>query len=305
MPVVLDPIGYAAGVTEDCTSQSLIQPTISVDLVGRRLIIFIKTQTVTINSGQCATIDWIMRNREGNAVDLAACLSGGTNTVKFRMSDGLSGSLTADSENAATATVVSSSDGHVRVDIEAADVSHAGIFLGEFALIQPDGCTIFSNRMYVSVQGGLFSDGKITGPPTAAEVRLFLRDYQQENELLDTVDFDDSEIALATYLPIQFWNEIPPFIGTYDTRNFPYRYHWLIGICAHLYSIAAEHHRRNRFPYNAGGMQIDDKGKSGEYEQKSAQMMQEFKAFAQRRKVASNLERFYGEVSSPYNSTRW
>ena len=107
MPVVLDPIGYAAGVTEDCTSQSLIQPSVSVDHFGGTQSIFIKTQTVTINSGQCATIDWIMRNREGNAVDLAACLSGGTNTVKFRMSDGLSGSLTADSENAATATVVS------------------------------------------------------------------------------------------------------------------------------------------------------------------------------------------------------
>ena len=304
MPVVLDPISYAPGVAEDCTAQSLISPNVGVDHFGGTQQIFIKTQSAVMSAGQAGTIDWVMRNPEGNPVDIAACIAGG-DVVKFRMNDGLANDQQAGSGNSVNATVVSAGDGHVRVEMDAADVKLAGIFLGEFALVTTAGAVTFSNRLYVHVQGGLFGDGgDWSGPPTIAEIRLYLRDYQQENELLDTFDFDDSEIALATYMPIQYWNEaLPPVGGSFNIRTFPYRYHWMIAICAHLYSMSAEHHRRNRLQYSAGGMQIDDKSKAGEYEQKSAQMMQEFKQFVLARKIAINLSNVYGDIGSPYYSS--
>jgi hypothetical protein len=261
----------------------------------------LKRRVLATKSGQYAFADVTLHDNDGNPVDLSHADYSST-TVKAKFKDAVT-ITSAAAIPEADCTVTTAAEGEIRCEIPAAVKNVPGIYIGEFAVLDASDRMLFSNTLWIVVDEGLFGSlNDSVGPPSMAEIRLFLRDYAQENELLDTVDFDLSEIAAAITLPVRFWNEIlPPLPHTYSSQNFPWRYHWLIAICANLFLIAGEHYRRNRLQYSAGGMQIDDKNKSSEYEQKAAQMKQEWEQFARSKKVSLNLSAGYGEIGSPYN----
>ena len=174
-------------------------------------------------------------------------------------------------------------------------MQQAGIWLIEFFVVAADESKVFVTDAYLYIER---SNKNFTGPPTVAEVRLFLRDFAQENELLDVVDFDGSEIAFAAEMCVAEWNEIPPPDGYhYSTNNFPYRRHWLVGICGYLFSIAADHYARNSMDYQAGGVSTDDKNKALLYAKKTADARTEWQGFARERKMIDSINRGgYDEV---------
>tara|TARA_B100000700_G_C14975832_1_gene823841 strand:- start:335 stop:1195 length:861 start_codon:yes stop_codon:yes gene_type:complete len=265
----------------------------------------LKRRVVAVKSGQYAFADVTLQDNDGNAVDLTDYPPGetpATGSIKAKFKDSVTITSAADIVEA-TCTIQTAASGEIRCELPASVKNTPGIYVGEFAVLDDDDRMLFSNTLWVVVDQGLFGTiNDSVGPPSLAEIRLFLRDFSQENELLDTVDFDMSEIAAAITLPVRFWNEIlPPLRKTYNTQNFPWRYHWLIAICANLFSIAAEHYRRNRLAYSAGGMQVDDKNKANDYEQKAAQMKQEWERFARSKKVSLNLNAGYGEYDSMYS----
>jgi hypothetical protein len=264
-------------------------------------VVPLKRRVLAAKSGQYAFAVVTLRDNDGNPVDLSHADYTST-TVKAKFKDAVTITSAAGIVEA-DCTVTAAATGEIRCELPAVVKNTPGIYLGEFGVLDASDRMLFSNALWVVVDEGLFGSlNDSVGPPSMAEIRLFLRDYAQENELLDTVDFDMSEIAAAITLPVRFWNEIlPPLNRTYSSQNFPWRYHWLIAICANLFSIAGEHYRRNRLQYSAGGMQIDDKNKSSEYEQKSAQMKQEWEQFARTKKVSLNISGGYGEIGSPYN----
>ena len=261
----------------------------------------LKRRVIATKSGQYAFADVTLHDNDGNPVDLSHADYSST-TVKARFKDAVT-STSAAGVSEADCTVTTAADGEIRCEIPAAVKNVPGIYVGEFAVLDSSERMLFSNTLWVVVDQGLFGSlSDSIGPPSLAEIRLFLRDFSQENELLDTVDFDMSEIAAAITLPVRQWNEVlPPLNRTYSSKDFPWRYHWLIAICANLFLTAAEHYRRNRLQYSAGGMQIDDKNKANEYEQKAAQMKQEWEQFVRTKKVSLNLSAGYSEVGSPYN----
>lgn len=175
----------------------------------------------------------------------------------------------------------------------------------------PDGSVvIFSNKLYIVIGRNLWNNRMTTtgpaGPPSIAEVRLHLRDTDpSESYLLDNLAFSDEEIAMCMYLPVQYWNEIPPPIGTHTTVSFPYRYHWLMAIAGHLFLIAAEQQRRNNLAYSAGGVQVNDQNKEPNYEQAAQRRLTEYRDFVKRKKAEINLESAYGEVGSAYRQLGW
>ncbi|NBZ97017.1 MAG: hypothetical protein EBR40_11450, partial [Proteobacteria bacterium] len=185
-----------------------------------------------------------------------------------------------------------------------------GIFYGEMALInvpaqeanQP--CVVFSNTFYVIINRSAFdsrSSNRNAGPPTMAEIRLHLRDSAPgESYLIENLMFDDAEIALAITRPIQYWNEVPPPIGIFTTQNFPFRYHWLEGICANLFFMVAEQYRRNQLSYSAGGLSVDDQNKEANYEQAGQIRWQAYREWVRAKKAEINLEGGYGEIGSTY-----
>lgn len=202
--------------------------------------------------------------------------------------------------------LVDAENGKVRVDLSETDTSRPGVYFGEFGLVECETeVLVFSNRVYVVIGRNLWNNrmsctGPL-GPPSISEVRLHLRDTDpSESFLLDNLAFSDEEIALAMYLPVQYWNEIPPPIGIHTTASFPYRYHWLMAIAGYLFLTAAEQQRRNNLQYAASGVQVNDQNREPNYEQASQRRLEEFKLFVRRKKAEINLENAWGGLGSTY-----
>lgn len=287
-----------------CAGQNVIAAPISEQngqpLLGRM-------KAISIGQGQCATLDWQMVDRDGVPVNMSACDELPYKVV-LRMKEQISLG-NAKPVLQVDATVTDAVEGRVQVSMTKNMVGIPGIYYAEMALInvpaeeaeQP--CIIFSNTFYLIInRGTLGNDGRNGGPPSIAEIRLHLRDSSpSESYLLENLMFDDAEIALAIARPVMYWNEVPPPLGrNYNTQNFPFRYHWLEGICANLFLMVAEQFRRNQLSYQAGGIAVDDQNKEGSYERAGQARWQAYREWVRATKASINLESCYGEVSSNY-----
>lgn len=303
-----------------CANQNVLSPRVPVEPTQGTQILT-RIPTVEIPGQQKATIEYTMRDRTGVPLDLRMCLCteetsgdsisagcGCDYRLVFRLGEFVSGG-----SKEFTARLVDPENGKVAVDFVPDDTRYPGIYFGEFAVIEcpandpagQDSTVVFSSKLHVVIGRNLWNVRNgcsgIAGPPSFAEVRLFLRDTDpNESFLLENLAFSDEEITLATYLPVQYWNETPPPIGTYNTANFPFRYHWLIAITAHLFLIAAEQQRRNNLAYSAGGVQINDQNREANYEQAAKNRMDEWKTFVRTKKVEININNCWGSVGSPY-----
>lgn len=307
-----------------CMNQHIIVPQTPRDAVTGKTILT-RTKAVEIKGQQKARIEHVMTDIHGAPVDLRNCLCLDENSVSlsesnsecpcryklvFRMCEYLSGG-----GKEYEAEVVDGEAGKVAVNLLPEDTTLPGVYFGEFALIEcdadvsdnPTGDTtvVFSNKLYVIVGRNLWNNRmncvSPAGPPSIAEVRLHLRDSSaDESYLLDNVAFSDEEIAQATYLPVQYWNEIPPPIGLFNTNSFPYRYHWLMAITGYLFLTVAEQQRRNNLAYSAGGVQINDQNREPNYEQAADRRLKEWREFVKRKKAEINLSNAFGGVGSDY-----
>ncbi|WP_353208371.1 hypothetical protein [Sphingorhabdus sp.] len=274
-----------------------------------------RMRSVSLAQGQCATITWQLHDNTGAPVDLTgAGFSESTPennpyAVVFRIKEQLSLGI-GNAPVEVPATVIDAATGQVTAQLGANMVGIPGIYYGEMALVTvpPDAgtarCVIFSNTFSVIIARSTFNNDSAGygGPPSIAEIRLHLRDSSpSESFLLDNFMFDDAEIALAITRPVMYWNEIPPPIdAVYTTQNFPFRYHWLEGICANLFMMVAEQFRRNQLGYTAGGMSVDDQNKEANYERAAQARWQAYKDWVRATKASINLEGCYSEVSSTY-----
>lgn len=287
-----------------------------------------RTHTVNIPGKQEAVIDHVMRDINGAPVDLQGCLcitessDSSSNSVSsstssescsceyklvFRLSEYLSG---ANCEF--PVEVVDAATGQVRVTLTPENTAAPGVFFGNFAIVvcEPDAAgenaVIFSNTIYVHIGRNLWNTSTscsgLSGPPSIAEVRMHLRDTDPtESFLLDNLAFTDDEIMQAMWLPVQYWNEIPPDVGLHTTQTFPYRYHWLMAIAGYLFLTVAEQQRRNNLRYSAAGVNIDDQAKQPDYEQAAKRRLEEFRYFVQRKKAELNVNQGFSIFGSDYN----
>lgn len=314
-----------------CYNQHIIVPRTPAEPTTGRPILT-RTFAVEVKGAQQATIEYVMRDVHGNPVDLRDCLCIATDDsseslpesesgdslacpcpykLVFRLNEYLSGYSGCEFP----VQFLDPANGKVAVELQPKDTRCPGIYFGEFALIEcapdpeaaknRDSVVVFSNKIYVIIGRNLWNNRMNgtgpAGPPSISEVRLHLRDTDpSESFLLDNLAFSDEEIAQATYLPVQYWNEIPPPIGLHTTTSFPYRYHWLMAIAGYLFLAAAEQQRRNNLAYAAGGVQVNDQNKEPNYEQAAHRRLEEFKTFVRRKKAEINLENAYGVVGSPY-----
>lgn len=310
--VACDPNLSAAPVLfpESCGQQSTLAAPVSKT---NGVPVLTRTRAVSVNQGQCASIDWQMIDTQGRPVDLRPCGFGQVNPptdfkVVFRLKEQLNlgnarPPLQVDAE------LFDAEKGNVRVQLTKSMTEFAGVYYGEMALIDiaaenaNDPCVVFSNTFSVIINRSTFGpQGQQGGPPSIAEIRLHLRDSSPaESYLLEHVMFDDAEIALAITRPVMYWNEIPPPLDTtYSTQNFPFRYHWLEGICANLFMMVAEQYRRNQLSYSAAGMSVDDQNKEASYERAGQARWQAYREWVRATKASINLESCYGEVTSNY-----
>ena len=287
-------------------------------------LLLTRMRSVSVQCGQKVRIRWTVVNSQGFAVDLTDCdvpadfsssvslsssaAAGGTG-FRFRIRENLSlGVKPAPQQTEFDVYVIDAENGVVEIELTAKATGLPGVYFGELAVCAnfdtADEIVLFTNMFYVLMQRGQYGadDAMFGGPPTIQEIRLHLRDSSPgENLLLDNLKFDDAEIALAISRPIQYWNEIPPDLNCrYTTQNFPWRYHWLEGICANLFWMAAEQFRANNLKYSAAGVQVDDQNKQPDYEQAAQRRDAEWKNFVRRKKSELNLNAAFGGIGSPY-----
>lgn len=324
-PVLLSTLSPSTPVAADCYNQNVIAAPVS-QVNGRYVLS--RMRAVRVGGGQKPVIRWTMLNQQGEPVSLDDCgLSPGSESsagsgvvgvigtpihaevaVKLRLRDQLSiGNANLPTQYEYVAEVVDSENGIVEVQLPRESTTVPGVYFAEMAVVGTDDdgkeYVHFSNTFYVIIEQGHWSAKRgLSGPPTLAEIRLHLRDSSaEENFLLDTVKFDDAEIALAIARPIQYWNEIPPDLGVrYTTQNFPWRYHWLEAICANLFWMAAENFRSNNLTYSAAGVQVNDQDKEPNYERAADRRNANWLEFVKRKKSEINLNSAFGGIGSSY-----
>lgn len=291
------------------TGQSVISAPVS-SINGAPILS--RMRAISLMQGQTSTIEWQLHDNAGAPIDLTPLGFTDASTeappfqVVMRIKEQVALGNNGSGPLQITATVKTANKGIVTVELTSNLTALPGVYYGEMALIDtsnPDVSTkmIFSNIFSVIISRGTFGSFVPGGPPPMAEIRLHLRDSNPaESFLLDHLMFDDAEIALAIMRPIQYWNEIPPPIATFTTQDFPYRYHWLEGICANLFFMVAEQFRRNQLSYSAAGVTLDDQNKEPNYEQAGQVRWQAYKDWVRAQKASINLEGAYGEIGSLY-----
>ena len=185
-------------------------------------------------------------------------------------------------------------DDSVRFSTEACDFECPGIYLGELLFIK-DGNIEDSYRMNIEVQASL--NFRVNGPLNIAEVRLWVRDTNPEdNFLLDEVEYKDAEIIAAISRGVDTWNSTPPMMrrATYTPHNFPYRGPWIQVTVGYLMGIAAHSYLRNHLPYQAAGLSVDDKNKYQYYRQESKERIEGYRAWVREAKLQANAEQMWG-----------
>lgn len=201
-------------------------------------------------------------------------------------------------------TILDKASGSVKFQVPAEVFKEAGIYLGELALKDADGNAYAINEFYLYVEPSHQTD-KVSFTPLINDIRISLRDSSLfENELLGNYEYDIADISYAATRVIRTWNETPPPVASFSTRNFPFTNLWLNGIQLYLFDIIQEHYRRNQFPYSAGGFSVDDRNKFQLYRLAWSDKLNLFMEDMRRIKRRLNLEDSHVHVPGPFSYYR-
>lgn len=266
--------------------------------------VFARQRAISLMQGQAVNLVWQLQDKNGVPLDLTPLVTDPSLKVVFRMKEQLSLNSDTVPPYEIEMSLVTPEIGKVSGQLTQDMTNFPGVYYGEVALISTlteYPAVIFANVFSLVIARSTFGVGTVGGPPSIAEIRLHLRDSSPaESFLLDNLMFDDAEIALAIARPVMYWNETPPPIQQFDTSTFPFRYHWLEGICANLFFMVAEQFRRNQLDYAAAGVSVNDQNKEANYERAGQTRWQAYREWVRAKKAQINLEGGYGEIGSVY-----
>lgn len=132
---------------------------------------------------------------------------------------------------------------------------------------------------------------------TLTEIQNFIRDNDPEkNLLLDDMEFSPEELEAAATHTVDYWNEMPPSIGSYRYTKFPYRYHLLLGTTAQLLRVAAHRYRRNELQSRIAGGAHSDQAKAATYDQAADKLWAEYRKWVTAKKYELNMEQGWGSI---------
>lgn len=202
--------------------------------------------------------------------------------------------------------IVTASDGQIKIPYDAQNTRRGGVFTAE-AQIWQDGTMRRIFPFFFNINPSL------TGQPSdsnyvlsVAEIRMTLRDSDPyQNSLLDELEYSQEEILLSIRRCVQYWNEIPPPVGTYTPSNFPYPYHLSLGVASVLYSMAVHSKLRNNLDYSAGGVTVQDTLKWTQYREMQDRLWNEWASWVKAKKYQKNIEGGFMALGSGYAYDRY
>lgn len=258
-----------------------------------------KTGVFVVPRGLQAILRWQLRTSTGEGIDLTDIAVDGQ--VIFRFTDAYGCN---EAVHQIIGTVEEGTDGWLQVELTSTLADDAGLYVWDLAIVDAVGVIQAINSGLLSVERGLFPnvmDGShLSGPITINELRMAIRDYAGENDLLQDVEFDDAEIVSCLVRPIQEWNETPPDLIIYCASEFPFRHHWLTASTGYLLRLAAHWYARNKATIQHGGVSADTKDKDNPYLIVSKLLLDEWRTFVSRKKAEINMGLGAGTLSSPY-----
>ena len=90
---------------------------------------------------------------------------------------------------------------------------------------------------------------------TRVKLRAFLRDYEEENVLIDHEESSDANLDLGIELAIEEFNMSPPVIDpTYTIEDFPSPAMLIYGAAIHVLISTGIKYSRNELSFNDGGV---------------------------------------------------
>lgn len=291
-----------------------------VDVIRLGCPMLVKDRAIVIPKGLCATVEWPMRARDGRPYDLSCVLAGESGEESESSESSVSISVSAETsepgqvkarfahcdggteiyENSVTA--VEPSTGLLHFQIPDALVAKAGIYQVQVGVQDGQSRLLAVDSGIISVERGLWGDvTQVTGPPTLNDIRVEMRDFAHQNELLGEEEFDIAEIMSSIVNPIREWNETPPPVARHNCSSFPYTQNWLNAIVGYLLDISVHHYMRNSLKMNHGGMSGNHKEKASEYAALAAKIKREWKDFITQKKIEINAGLGEFSILSPYS----
>ncbi len=287
--------------------------------------LFTSVKAILASQGVPSLVEHVVRDRQGKPLDMtslfpdaesedvsAESLPAGTGAVKVRIKEAVSDALDAVNNPLweLTATVLNAREGLIQFRLPKKTVELAGIYLVSVGVLD-DGTPVAVDAALMSVEKTLWArkldvNLQQAGPPSILEIRSLMVDRDPaDNSLLDRVEFSTDQVMEAIIQPIQYFNEQPPPIGKFTTRDFPFQAAWQDAIIGNLLIMAAHNYRRNQLAYSAGGISVDDKNKEGPYLAYGNQLLQSYKDFVLNKKVEINVKGFMGNIQSPFARGAW
>lgn len=285
--------------------------------------LFTSIKAILADQGVPATVEHVLRGRNGRPLDLSELFPGASTdsvsedaaagAVKVRIKEAIADEL--DPVNnplwELKATVVDAAEGVITFKLPKACVEYAGIYTVSLGVLDAEGTPLAVDSAIMSVEKSLWASKldvnlQQAGPPSLIEIRNIIVDRDPaDNSLIDRVEFSTDQVMEAICQPVQYFNDQPPPIVKFNTRNFPFQSAWQDAIVGNLLIMAAHNYRRNQLAYSAGGISVDDKNKEGPYLAYGNQLMQGYKDFVLNKKVEINVKGFMGSIASPFGRGAW
>jgi len=198
-------------------------------------------------------------------------------------------------------TIVNAEEGLVTFALTAAQLSAAGLWLGEIVVRNAEGAPVKNFACYVEVTPTL-AMASANAPLTIAEIRIAVRDrVPEDNALLNSLEFADAEILACIRKPVDWWNSmVPEGLPTYTCNNFPYRYPWLNAVIGELLRLVSHNLKRNQYALQGKGIAADDKARADFYVQRSEQLLQEWQLWAGAKMRQINVSGWYGRSANSW-----
>jgi hypothetical protein len=150
---------------------------------------------------------------------------------------------------------------------------------------------------------GTFSRTSLLGWRTpeafAGKVRLYLRDFIENNRLIKDEETSDIMLDMHRELAIEDFNTTP-HTTNFSLSNFPSMYLLLIGTVIQVLRSSGISQSRNRLNYNDGGISVAVSDKAGEYQSWIASMLNEYERKKRELKISINITSGFGHVPSEY-----
>lgn len=248
-----------------------------------------RRQAVLVPQGVEDLVELTVYTPEGEPYDLSEY-----DAAIVRFSEAiLSSQVLAEAE----VSIVSPQDGYIRFHVPSEISSVPGLYLASIGFKQSDKLKDVY-RLWIYVEPSAWGDNANQTLPQIDELRTYLRDSSPiENELLDSYQYFLTDICEAILKTVQFWNNHPPYQNWRTTQSFNYPAIMRMGIEVFLIESILEWARKNRFPYQAGGVASDDMARFDRYEQILQIKKQEFYESVLRAKAIESIAGGFSRIA--------